>query len=351
MANNGDPTDEYTARAAQWEALRNVQANLAARVRAAGDAVPDDAGELAKQARDALEQALAMGAKGEGVAATLGQVAANYWETLASQKAAASTGLERLDDALGGGLQPGKLVALLGGPGVGKTTLANQVAEHIANSGRAVCYVSTEDSVFVLLCKTVARLAGLNYGNVQHPDQFSREKITQALADIAARRSATRLLYLDEFPGVGELQAVAGAHFATYAEAGPGLVVVDYLQRCARAGAGDRELRIAVGVLTDRLRALARALDCCVLALVSQNRQGYESDGDKVMSSAKESGDIEYSCDVLMSLIKDTTRTAPITCEARKLFIVKNRQGQADKPILLDWMGGRQQFTTVETRT
>jgi replicative DNA helicase len=348
MAHNGDPRDEYTTHTKQWEALKALQANLAKLVRAAGESVPENADEILKQTRIALDAIAAMARDEKTGTATLGQVVDRYWDTLTQQKEAASTGLDRLDAALGGGFQPGKLVALLGGPGVGKTTLANQIAEHVANSGRPVAYLTMEDTPHLLLCKTVARLSGVNYSNVQRPDSSNSERIRTALADVSARTSASRLLYLDEFVDTSELQDAAGAHFAQYADGSQGLLVVDYLQRIARAGAGDREMRIAVGALTDQLRTLARSLDCSVLALVSQNRAGYESDGDKVMTSAKESGDIEYGCDVVMALIKDKDRQAPIGREARKLFLAKNRQGEADRPVLLDWSGGRQMFTTVD---
>ncbi|MGH3442924.1 MAG: DNA repair protein RadA [Nitriliruptorales bacterium] len=57
-----------------------------------------------------------------------------------------TTGIGELDRVLGGGLVPG-VVALLGGePGVGKSTLLLQAAQHVAASGRTVLYLSGEES-------------------------------------------------------------------------------------------------------------------------------------------------------------------------------------------------------------
>ena len=50
------------------------------------------------------------------------------------------TGFEVLDKALGGGL-PNELITLGATPSAGKTTLANQIADNIAKSGRNVLFV------------------------------------------------------------------------------------------------------------------------------------------------------------------------------------------------------------------
>jgi replicative DNA helicase len=128
------------------------------------------------------------------------------------------------------------------------------------------------------------------------------------------------------------------------------VLVVDYLQRVARAQlsagrGGARDLREAVTTLTEQLRDLARALNCTVIAIASQNRvSGYGN--ANALTSAKESGDVEYTADVLLSLAEEKTRVAPLRCEARTLSIVKNRLGP-QTAIALDWRADWQQFTEV----
>src|SRR5882762_3605872 len=73
------------------------------------------------------------------------------------------TSLTELDQILGGGLEPQRLMVLLGGPGGGKTTLANQIAYSASIAGRPVLFVSSEEPPFSLLSKTLARIGKIPY--------------------------------------------------------------------------------------------------------------------------------------------------------------------------------------------
>ena len=57
-----------------------------------------------------------------------------------------SSGSPELDRVLGGGFVPGSVVLLGGDPGIGKSTLALQIAGKLAAEGRSVLYVSGEES-------------------------------------------------------------------------------------------------------------------------------------------------------------------------------------------------------------
>jgi DNA repair protein RadA/Sms len=56
------------------------------------------------------------------------------------------SGIGELDRVLGGGLVPGSLVLIGGDPGIGKSTLALQLAVALGNAERPVLYVSGEES-------------------------------------------------------------------------------------------------------------------------------------------------------------------------------------------------------------
>lgn len=283
----------------------------------------------------------------------LGDLAYNYWDAAAERKNSATTGLAELDKKIGGGLQPERLYVLLGGTGSGKTTLANQFAEHIASTGRPVYYITSEDTPSALLAKTVARLGQVDYNAVLYGYKSAETAITQALELVQQRPSATRLAYKHDTGGFSleEMQARAGAHFERFRDVGPGVLVIDYLQRMARMqparGGRSQDTRELVTLYTMQLRAVAESLNCTVLALSSQNRASYGGNGDR-LASAKESGDIEYTADCVLVLEQvNPNKSDPPSAPGHatySLYLAKNRLGPTGEAVELDWYAVRQTF-------
>lgn len=280
-----------------------------------------------------------------------------YWQHVSKRKACAPTGIAGLNNLLGGGLESQRLMVLLGAPGGGKTTFANQIAVYASESGRPVLYVTSEDSPYTLLAKTIARKGQIPYGDVLKGKDDRRANIEAAMLDYRQSTSVQRLRYLDASMMV-DMETVrdkARTHFEQFKDAkdgGQGILVIDYLQRLARGQAsyrnGNQDLRQAVTVLTEQLRSIATELDCCVLALASMNRaSGYGATNNNALSSAKESGDIEYTADVIMALVDEENRVSSASFLSPKaLRLDKNRQG-ATNVLHLDWYADRQQFTEV----
>ncbi len=286
-------------------------------------------------------------------ALTMADLAAGYWDAIEQWRNAAPTGLGKLESVLGGGFLPGRLTALLGAPGFGKTALACQIAESIACLGRPVVYLTSEDSPHMLFCRTLARLGNLDYGYLLR-GQVNQSQIQSAMQAYTQRQSAHRMLVMEQHGAfsIDGITTTANRHFSRYSDApgGPGLLVVDYLQRLARSIGGGLELRQAVTALTERLRDVAHELGCAVLVLSAQGRDTYKAGGSKDMNTlgtAKESGDIEYTCDCLMALTPgdmgdSTPSSAPIV-----LRVDKNRQGMTGA-IKLAFNKTRQMFMEQE---
>ena len=282
---------------------------------------------------------------------------AGYWPTVRERKNTATTGFSSLNEALGGGLESGRLVCALGAPNCGKTTFVNQLADYVADSGRPVLYVTCEDTPAVLFAKTLARVGGIKYNAVLKGYPTEEERISEALRKQAGRTSTRTLRYIDAIDGTLLLEQIrekAEAHFSKFQDAGPGVLVVDYLQALALAIKTrlqlKKDLREVVTDVAKFLRAIAVSLGCTVVAITAQNRNNYKRGESGGMASAKESGDIEYTADVMLSLVEDTDprRVTPIDQIALNLYLDKNRQGQKGRAIALNFHPDRQQFTEVE---
>lgn len=302
---------------------------------------------------DALRQAAAPATLDFSVRDLLGE----YWTQVRKRRDTASTGFAQLNEILSGGIEAKRLVVVLGAPNTGKTTFVHQISDHVADSGRPVLYVTSEDGPSELMAKTLARIGSINYTAVLKGYESEEKKINLALTRQQDRLSTDRLRYLDASSGITMdiIREKAREHFTRYDEAhggGPGVLVVDYLQRVARSikarSSLSSDLREVVTMLTEQLRALANELNCGVIVIASQHRGGYKRGEDSSsLASAKESGDIEYTADVLMALSEDDKRMAPMPMTAVNLFIDKNRQGKKSKSIAFDFWPDRQQFTEV----
>lgn len=235
------------------------------------------------------------------------------------------TGLSRLDELLNG-LGTG-LYILAGGPGAGKTTLALQLALHAARQRIPAVYVTYENSPTNLAGKALCATAGVcaseverGYGNLAAL-RASEYELSGTMTYLAIVEGTSRL-------SVGDVKAKALQAMNRH-RASRCLVVFDYLQRAAHSK-GFEALRHNVSAMAGELRDLANRLQSPVLALSSQSRAGgnYGAGGGTAnLDSLKESGDLEYSADVVMFLKQSTERPATAPARAIDLVLAKNRFG------------------------
>ena len=252
-----------------------------------------------------------------------------------------ATGFATLDDLLGG-LETQRLTVLLAHPGAGKTTFSNQLAHIVAAQGAPVLYVTFENTREALILRQVARLAGKKITNVER-GHLDPGTLTPAFR--AFNETAKTLYYVAGTKAT--TVAVIHGHVeqlrALHPTAGYPLVIVDYLQRLARTGPIGKsdDARLRVGNVSQELTDLARATGAHVWAISSIARDSYKKDARANLSSAKESGDIEFDADAVISLNKpeDGALLAPHGTDAFVLSVEKHRHGKSGNTlnVLRDW--------------
>lgn len=247
------------------------------------------------------------------------------------------TGIDHLDETING-LEPGKLYILAAMPGAGKTTLALQIAATVAQAGSPALYISLENDATDLARKTVCRFGEISYA------QALKGKVPVAIwrAGVAELAKLKGNLYVSApravMPNIAELveQVMEQAGRA------PALVVVDYLQawvkRLVGPAAAEDGVREHLDQFTPAMRTLGERYGTAVMAISSQNRAGYNAGG---MSALKESGNIEYDSDVVMTLQRKElpAGTPPGVTLPIELTVNKNRQGMCGRPIALTLRG------------
>jgi len=243
------------------------------------------------------------------------------------------TGIQSLDrNTLG--LQPGSLVVLAARPSVGKTALALNVAVHAATrAGRKVAFFSLEMPSDQLALRMLASEGKLDWRRLSQ-GQLSRHDWDR-LATQADRIGAASI-WLDDNFVLTPVELRSKCRKLKRENGGLDLVVVDYLQLMhAPSDRHNQSREQEIATISRSLKALAKELDCPVLALSQLNRGVEKRKGEPPMlSDLRESGAIEQDADIVLFL----HRTDEDSKEAQQgqsfaetlpvqLIIAKQRQG------------------------
>jgi replicative DNA helicase len=248
------------------------------------------------------------------------------------------TGLPTVDQTLQG-LQPGRVYLLAAPPKLGKTTVANAIAGHVAGRGVPVLYLTFEMAPEDLAEAHVCRLGRVSVTRTR-AGMLSVEELRRWEQGAAALQ-ALGPLYYQQGTTRTTLDAVAtatGALRERHAARHP-LLVVDYLQKWALAGGGFGDQRARVQTLSAQLTELAAAEQLPVLAIVSLSRTGYgeRAKGSSNIAALKEAGELEYDCSAVLFLREpEQSEVPPLTGGQPVLLdVALNRFGESRAGIRL----------------
>ncbi|CAM5784109.1 MAG: replicative DNA helicase [Burkholderiales bacterium] len=207
-------------------------------------------------------------------------------------------------DRMTAGLQAGDLVVLAARPSMGKTAFAINIAEHVAlNEGLPVAVFSMEMGASQLAVRIVGSIGRIDQGHLRTGRLTDEEwpRLTEAI-----ERLRNVSLHIDETPGLTPAELRANARRLARQCGKLGLIVVDYLQLMSGSSSGDENRATELGEISRGLKALAKELECPVIALSQLNRSVEQrTDKRPMMSDLRESGAIEQDADIIMFIYRD----------------------------------------------
>jgi replicative DNA helicase len=250
-------------------------------------------------------------------------------------------------DAMTSGFQPATLVVLAARPSVGKTSLALNIAQHVAMEDKIpVAVFSLEMSRWelfqrFLVCESGVNSNALRSGKLGEGDW---EKISTAWG-----RLSEGTVMIDDRPGVSPLEIRAKAR-RMQAQHKIGLIIIDYIQLMSGSERTENRQQ-EVSEISRSLKAMARELEVPVIAL-SQLSRAPEQRGDRrpQLSDLRESGAIEQDADQVLFLYREGLHEKDVSRSQTDLIVAKNRNGPTGT-VQLQFQESRTRFVNVSRMT
>ncbi len=257
-----------------------------------------------------------------------------------------STGLSAIDQKITG-LNKSDLILLAARPGMGKTSLALNVALNVARGGKTVAVFSLEMSREQLATRLLSSEALVENNRLR--TGLLRETDWEKIAG-----AATVLNRLDIRIDDNPLLSVADMNAKCRRLDSLALVVVDYLQLMTSAGGSNRGGENRQQVVSDMsrmLKIMAKELNVPVICLSQLSRANEKRDDKRPMlSDLRESGAIEQDADIVLFLYRDDYYNEDSEKHnIAECIVAKNRHGETGK-VELRWMPEYTQFSTLDKR-
>lgn len=258
-----------------------------------------------------------------------------------------STGLNDLDRYILG-LNKGELILIAARPGMGKTSIALNIAMNVAKkSGKTVAVFSLEMSREQLVSRLLAG-EGLVPSQNLLTGQLNSDEWKRIVA--AAQVLSATDMRIDDNP----MLSVSDMNAQCRRISNLGLVVIDYLQLMQSAGGDSRKYagenrQQVVSDISRMLKIMAKELNVPVICL-SQLSRASEGRPNKrpMLSDLRESGAIEQDADVVIGLYREGYYNAE--CEepnVSEAIVLKNRKGQTGT-VKLAWLAEYTTFAAYE---
>ncbi|MGN8820269.1 DnaB-like helicase C-terminal domain-containing protein [Atopobiaceae bacterium HCP3S3_A4] len=234
-------------------------------------------------------------------------------------------------------------------PGMGKTTLAVEIADCIAAQGHPVLFVTQELPRPRLLAKSIVRLSSgnLTLSNISEAisdDSSLHSKLLEAKERY--RKTIAPNMFYTTVDDIAEVDRLVSDIRNQYGHSP--IIFIDYLQILAACtDATYMDERLAIAGCVKHLRNTCNAYETTIFAISSITRGAYGGKGLKKASASLDiyagTSAVEYSFDGALYLSADSERAAPNGMCPVNISTLKNRYGELGS-ISLDFDGAHAVF-------
>lgn len=230
------------------------------------------------------------------------------------------TGITDLDKMICG-LHKQELTIIGARPGVGKTTLALQIAEHIAERGTETAIISLEMSDTQVIQKLISRRARINSYKMRMGTLETKE--LEQIGIVSAEIAELPIHLITKARTIQHIENIARK---LKNKNNLGLMVIDYIQLIKNKGKfNSREQEVAD--ITRTLKLLSLELNIPIVGLCQLNRNAARQ--EPTLADLRESGAIEQDADNILFLYQEAESTETIVDITLKL--AKQRAGETGK--------------------
>lgn len=234
-------------------------------------------------------------------------------------------------DKLTAGFQKSDFIILAARPSMGKTALALNIALNAAAvSPGAVAFFSCEMPAEQLAMRMLAAKAKVNGQKIRtgRLDDKDWSKINEATQLLKKQN-----FYIDD-SSMQKVSDMLAKCRKLQSEHGLSIVFIDYIQLIASSSSNSENRQQEVSEISRKLKAMARELNCPIIAL-SQLSRSVEKRPDKrpMLSDLRETGSLEQDADLVLFLYRKDYYEHEEDRQAREdveLIIAKHRNGPTD---------------------
>jgi replicative DNA helicase len=212
------------------------------------------------------------------------------------------SGLRDLDAAIGG-LEAGDLAIVAGRPGMGKTQFGLTLARYAARNAGTVLGFSMEMPKAQWITRLISAIGDVDMSRLKNPrtlDDVDHDNITWAITKVREMP-----FLIDDRSALTLAQVRAKARRAAR-KAPLKMILLDYLQLMSGEGRRSDNRTTEMDTISRGLKALAKDLNCPIVALAQLNRKVEEREDKRPrMSDIREAGGIEQDADIVIGLYRD----------------------------------------------